>query len=172
MRYLSKQDTLPIGKIAGVHGIKGEIKVRPYGDLEVFAWDAVYITGKDSPYTVRRIRRHKGVYIVELEGVSTREDAGSLTGREVSAPKEDLPEPPEDEYYYFDLIGMDVWTDDGRLLGPIVNIIATGSNDVLEIKGPFGEVLVPATKETILEVSVEKKKVTVHLLQGLLPGEQ
>lgn len=169
---MSKQDTLPIGKITGVHGIKGEIKVLPYGDLKGLAWDTVYIAGKASPYAVRRVRRHKGVYIVELEGVSTRDDAGSLTGREVSAPKEDLPPPSEDEYYYSDLIGMDVWTDDGRLLGPIVNIIATGSNDVLEIKGPLGEVLVPATEETIIEVSVEKKKVTVHLLQGLLPGEQ
>jgi 16S rRNA processing protein RimM len=169
---LSKKDTLPIGKITGVHGIKGEIKVAPYGDLEGLAWNAVYIADKEGAYRVARVRRHKGIYLVELEGVSTRNDAEALTGREVSVLKEDVPEPPEDEYYYFDLIGMDVWTDDGRFLGPIINIIATGSNDVFEIKGPLGEVLVPATVETVLQVSVEKKKVTVHLLQGLLPGEQ
>jgi 16S rRNA processing protein RimM len=167
---LSKKDTVPIGKITGAHGIKGEIKVAPYGDLEGLAWEFVYIADKE--YKVTRARPHKAIFIVALDGVSTRDDAAALTGREVSVFKDDVPEPLEDEYYYFDLIGMDVWTDDGRFLGPIINIIATGSNDVLEIKGPLGEVLVPATVETILEVSLEKKKITVHLLQGLLPGEQ
>jgi len=167
---LSKKDTVPIGKITGVHGIKGEVKVAPYGDLEGLAWEFVYIADKE--YKIARTRPHKGIYIVLLDGVSTREEAGALTGREVSVLKEDVPEPAEDEYYYFDLIGMDVWTDDNRFLGSIINIIATGSNDVLEIKGPLGEVLVPATVETIQEVSMVKKKVTVRLLQGLLPGEQ
>ncbi len=169
---MSKKDILPIGKIIGVHGIKGEIKVMPYGDLDGLAWNAVYIAGKEGAYGIKRIRPHKGLYIVELEGISTRDEAGNLTGREVSVPKEDVPPPKDDEYYYFDLIGMEVWTDDGRLLGRIVNIIETGSNDVLEIKGPLGDVLVPATRESVKEVSLEKKKVIVHLLQGLLPEEK
>ncbi len=167
---MSKKDTVAIGRITGVHGIKGEIKVAPYGDLEGLAWKSVYIADKE--YKIIRSRPHKGIYLVVLDGVSTRDEAGSLTGRDVSVLKEDIPEPPEDEYYYFDLIGMEVWTDDNRFLGKIINIIATGSNDVLEIKGPLGEVLVPATVEMIQEVSMERKKVTVHLLQGILPGEQ
>ena len=151
-----------------MHGVKGEIKVHPYGDIEGLVWDAIYIAGKEGAYAVSRVRRHKGIYIVKLEGISTREDADALAGREVLVPKEKLAEPAEGEYYYFELIGMEVWTDGGRHLGAIVNIIATGSNDVLEIKGPLGEVLVPVTKDSVLEVSIEKKRVTVHLLQGLL----
>lgn len=155
----------------GVHGIKGEIKVLPYGDLEGLKWETLYIAGKDRAYRLTRVRKHKAVFIVEIEGFSRREDVEPLTGLEVSAPREDLPGLQEDEYYYSDLIGMEVASDDGRVLGRVINIISTGSNDVLEVKGPFGDVLIPAIEEAIVEVDVEKKKVIVRLLEGLLPGD-
>lgn len=169
---MNKEEIIPVGKITGVHGIKGEIKVTLYGDLEGLEWKTVSITGRKR-YTckVLRVRPHKGALIFELEGFARREDAEALVGLEVSIRKSELPDLSEDEFYYSDLLGMDVWADDGRLLGQITNIIPTGSNDVLEVTGPFGEILIPAIKETMVAIDPDEKKLTVRLLEGLLPDE-
>lgn len=171
---MNKDEIIPVGRITGVHGIKGEIKVALYGDLEGFEWTAVFITGKNrrEEKRVLRVRPHKGALIFELEGYSTRNASEPLVGLEVSIRAEDLPELSEDEYYYSDLVGMDVWSVDGRHIGAVTNIIQTGSNDVLEVHGEFGEVLIPAIEETVLKVDMEKRTVTVRLMEGLLPGEK
>ncbi|MBI5643891.1 MAG: 16S rRNA processing protein RimM [Deltaproteobacteria bacterium] len=167
------KDIIPVGKIIGLHGIKGEVKVFPYGDLDDFEWSTILITGKGEPLSinVKRARKQRESLIFELEGISTRNDAEVLVGLEISVPKDELPELDEDEYYYFDLVGMEVWTDDGKSLGRIKNVISTGSNDVLEVSGPLGEVLIPALENIVLEVDELNRKVTVKLLEGLLPGE-
>jgi 16S rRNA processing protein RimM len=169
----SKDDTIPVGKITGLHGVKGEVKLTPYGDLEGVEWKTVYIAIGGSVLTVvvNRSRAHKGRFILELEGYSDRDSAATLTGAEVSIKKDDLPPLAEDEYYYDDLVGMEVVTDDGRELGLLKTIISTGSNDVFEVKGPLGEVLIPAIRQVVLDVDSGKKRITVHLLEGLLPEE-
>lgn len=169
----SNRETVPVGKIIGVHGIKGEVKVLVYGGLEGFEWKTIFLKGRggETACKVKRVRAHKGSLILELEGFSTRDASGPLVGLEVSVDKDTLPEPPEGEYYYFDLMGMEVVTEDGRDLGRIANVFSTGSNDVIEVDGPFGEVLIPALKETILKVDTENRRVTVRMMEGLIPGE-
>lgn len=171
---MNKDEIIPVGRITGVHGIKGEIKVALYGDLDDFEWTAVFITDKlrNEERRVLRARPHKSALIFALEGCSTRNEAETLVGLEISLRKANLPDLSEDEYYYSDLVGMEVWTDDGRRLGVVTGVFPTGSNDVLEVKGDFGEVLIPAIEETVLKVDVEKGRVTVRLLEGLLPSEK
>lgn len=172
---MSKKELIPVGSITGVHGIKGEVKVTLDGELDDFEWTAVFLTGKKGlceKRAVLRVRPHKGCLIVALEGCTTRNDAEALVGLDVELPKDDLPELDEDEFYYTDLIGMDVVTDDGVSLGTVTNIFPTGSNDVLEVTGDRGEVLIPAIEQTVLGVDLETNRVTVHLLEGLLPDEK
>lgn len=164
---------MPVGKVVGVHGIKGEIKVLPYGGLDGYEWKTVYLrgTGGESARRVIRARAHKGAFIIELEGTQTRNDAGRLVGLEVEVERKSLPELPEGEYYYFELMGMDVVAEDGRALGKITNIFSTGSNDVLQAEGPFGEVLIPALEETIVKVDFSNFRLVIRMMEGLLPGE-
>lgn len=171
---MNKDEILPVGRITGVHGIRGEIKVALYGDLEGIRWTTVFITGKkkNEERRVVRVRPHKGALIFVLEGLTTRTEAEELAGLEISLRKSDLPELEDDEYYYSDLVGMDVWADDGRHLGTVANIIATGSNDVLEVHGDLGEVLIPAIEDTLLKVDIDARRLTVHLLEGLVPDEK
>lgn len=173
MRSSNREEILQIGKITGVHGIRGEVKLTPYGELVEFPWASVYITGGVVKKKVKvvRARKHKGFFLVELEGFPTRNDAEGLVGLELSVERDELPELPEDEFYYYDLIGMDVYTEDGGLLGTVRGIIHTGSNDVFEVKGDKGEVLIPAIEEVVLEMDIENKKMTVRLMEGLLPQE-
>lgn len=169
---MSKEELIPIGRITGAHGIKGEVKLAPYGPLDDIQWGTLHLSRKGSAIEVRKVlssREHKGVYLVVLEGVPDRNAAESLAGSEASVPKSCLPEAVDDEFYYDDLIGMEVATEEGKLIGTVDNVFATGGNDVIEVSGPFGEVLIPAIESVVLKVDRSEKKITVRLMEGLLP---
>jgi 16S rRNA processing protein RimM len=100
-----------------------------------------------------------------------REEAEGLRGSEVSVSKQELPALPEGEYYWFELMGMEVQSEDGRALGKIFNIVTTGSNDVYEVRGPLGEILIPAIEGVVIGVDAEKKRMTIRIPEGLLPDE-
>ena len=82
------------------------------------------------------------------------------------------PELPSDEIYQHDLIGVKVKTDDGRDLGAVTGIVPTGAVDVLEIRGPLGEVLVPMAGDFIVSMDLERNEMVVRLIEGLLPEEK
>jgi len=159
-----------VGRITGVHGVRGELKVAPYVDACDFDFNAVFISGREGrPLKVLRARPHKAVFLLELEGIVDRDEAGALVGAEVCVPRSALPPPVEGEYYHSDLIGMEAWTDEAVFLGRIAGIITTGGNDVFEVEGPLGEVLIPAIEDVVLRVDTQARRITVHLLDGLVP---
>ena len=90
-------------------------------------------------------------------------------GSDIVIDKNDLDELPEDEYYYYELIGLDVYTDEDKKLGSLYDVLKTGANDVYVIKTDEGkEILIPVIEDCIKKVDLEAKRVTVHLLKGLL----
>lgn len=168
MRSLNKKEVILVGKIIGVHGVKGSVKVLSYREFDLTDLRALFVNRMQKSFAVKGIRRHKGIFIIELEGYTDRNSSELLVGSEVSITKDQLPGLSEDEYYLHDLEGLDVWADDGRRLGSITNVFSTGSNDVIEVKGPFGEVLLPSITEVIKEVDLKGRRLVVHLLEGLL----
>lgn len=168
---MSSAELIPIGRVTGVHGIKGEVKLAPYGSLDGVEWGTVCLSSgaKKAQRRVKRARLHKGVWLLELEGTSDRNSAEELVGSEILIERSELPDTGPDEYYYFDLVGMEVWAEDGRLIGTVREIIATGSNDVLSVDGPFGEVLIPAIDEVVRKVDPGASRITIRLMEGLLP---
>lgn len=169
---MSKEELVPIGRITGAHGIRGEVKLAPYGPLEGVQWGTVYIASRGKEPEPRKVishRVHKGVFLVFLEGVPDRNTAETLAGCELFVAKSSLPETAEDEYYYADLVGMEVFTEEGKFVGKVENVFPTGGNDVLETYGPHGEVLIPAIESVIVLVEPEKNRITVRLMEGLLP---
>lgn len=168
---MNKQDTLPIGRITGLHGVAGEIKLVPYGDIEDLDIKSVYVElgGTLERLSVKRMRWNNAHYLISFDGFSTRNASEALVGLEVLVRKEDLPVLPNGEYYYADILGTEVWTDAGVHLGTIENIIPTGATDVYEVHGGLGEVLIPAAPDVVVEFDPKKKKMVVRLLEGLVP---
>lgn len=160
-----------IGRAAKPFGIKGEIKITPFTEsFEAFDNSDTLIFG-ESAYKVIRIRIHKGAALVSLEGIDSPEAASKLSGTLVKTSEENLPAKEEDEYYWFELLGMRVFTVDGRDLGKISQITPTGANDVLHVEGTYGEVLLPMIEDVVLEVDLENEKMTVDPLEGLIPDD-
>ncbi|MBI4965976.1 MAG: 16S rRNA processing protein RimM [Desulfomonile tiedjei] len=165
---MSQETFVVIGQALKPFGIRGEIKIKVFTEtLEAFDNSSILIFG-ETPHRVVSVRAHKTFALVALEGMNTPEQADTLSGSLVKTDRENLPAKEEDEYFWFELIGMKVSTVDGRDLGEITQITATGANDVIHVQGAYGEVLLPMIEDVVLEVDTEKKKMVVDPLEGLI----
>ncbi|CAH0122121.1 MULTISPECIES: ribosome maturation factor RimM [unclassified Paenibacillus] len=165
-----------VGKIVNTHGIRGELKIVPQTDFpEVrFQKGSKLLfqhpeTKATVPVVVEGARLHKNMYMVKFEGFHNINEVEKYKGWLLKVSEEHLVELPEDEYYYYEIIGCRVVTDEGDELGVISEILSPGANDVWVVERPQGKpVLLPVIDEVLLDVDVEQKVVKVHLLEGLL----
>lgn len=155
------EDLIRVGVIINTFGVKGEVKIYP--DIDYFdELERVFI--KDKEYKIEKLRNQKGIIIAKFEGIDDINQIESLKNEEVMITLEDRPELPEGKHYVGDLLGLEVITEDGQVLGTLDNIYNTGANDIYEV----GEILLPATDEVIKQIDMENKKIIVHLLKGLI----
>jgi len=167
---MSKRETyLAVGRIVGVHGVRGEIKVKQLTDFsERFApGSRLFLEGESFQREVLSSRPHKGVLLVRLSGVDDRDAITALRGKHLFVAREDAMALEEGEYYEDDLVGLRVETMDGELLGDLAEIMWTGANEVYIVKGPRGELLLPAIVDVVREVDVDAGVMRVSLLPGL-----
>ena len=158
-----------VGRVVAPWGVRGEVKVEVMTDFpdRLSALEEVHIDGY--PVSIEKSRWHKGKVIIKLATVDSIEAAEKLRGRFLEIPQSKLRPLPEDQYYQFQLMGLEVWTTDGKLLGQIADILPTGSNDVYVVHGEQGELLIPAIEGVVKSVELETGRVIVELIEGLLP---
>lgn len=154
------ENELIVGEILKPQGIRGELKVRPFTDSadDFRKFKRVFLDGTE--YKVLSVRTHDGAVLLGLRGVPDRNAAELLRGKKIVLLREDAPNPPDGTYYIVDLIGSEVVSEEGELLGTLVDI-RQAATDVYTLKVGEKEVLFPAAKGVITAVSVEEKKITV-----------
>ena len=158
---------LEIGQIVNTFGIKGFVKVKPFTD-DILRFDnlkSVYI--KEKQYEIEDVKYHKDMVLLKFKDIDKIEDAENLKNLYLEIDRKDgVLE--EGAYYIVDLLGLDVITDAGKLLGKIDDIYNTGSNDIYVVKDELGkQILLPAIKDVIKQINLEEKKIIVHLIKGL-----
>ena len=154
--------------MAGAWGIRGHLKVQPQTDHpdRFEPGSILYLDGL--PSTIASARHDKRGYVILFDSVTDRDAAESLRGALLTVHERELADLPENTFYHFDLVDMDVFTDEGERLGQIAEIIETPGNDVYIVRRPDArDLLLPAIKDVILNVDVESSRMTVHLLPGL-----
>ena len=130
----------------------------------------LYIGEGYQPIKVVGRRVHAGNLLLAFEGIETPEEAGRLRNQWVYVPTSDRPPLSEGEYYHHQLIGLQVTSEEGLELGKITDILETGANDVYIVRSERGnEVLLPAIESVILDIDLDKGRMRVHILPGLLP---
>jgi 16S rRNA processing protein RimM len=164
---------LRVGVISSTHGIKGEVKVFPTTDdaNRFKTLDQVVLdTGKDFlTLEIEGVKFFKQMVILKFKGIDDINEIEKYRGKDLLVSRENAVKLEKDEYFIFDLIDSEVYTDEGNKLGTLIEIITTGANDVYVVKMENGkEVLLPSIKECILDIDVENKKITVHVMNGLL----
>jgi 16S rRNA processing protein RimM len=160
---------LPIGKIVGVHGIRGNLKLHYFSGLRAFPYEKIYLKETDGTYSCYKIISViilKGTFAVHLEGIETRNAAEYFVGREVFYPEEALPLPEKGEYYWKDLLGMTVVAPEVTSAGIIEKIVETGAADVLEININGREILIPFSSRWIDRVQIDERQLI--LKKGVL----
>ena len=162
-----------VGRIVNTHGVKGEIKVIPTTeDPKRFKkLKSIFVEGRKGmiTYEIEGVRYHKDFVLLKLKGINDMDAAELLKGSTLKIDRKDSLPLKKDEYYISDLFGLEVYTEEERYLGTLVDIIETGSNDVYVVNKEDREkdLLLPAIKQVIKGVDIENKKMTVHLLEGL-----
>lgn len=168
---MGPETLLAIGKIVGAHGIKGEVKIYSYvEDIDLFGpGNQLYaIQNNDARkrYTVKSARPYKRFLRVAFEGIDDRSAAELLVGEQLCIPRSKLPETEDDCWYWCDLIGLDVYTEDDACIGRVESMIATGSNDVFVVKDGGTETLIPAIESVVIDIDLDAGRMRVRL-----PGE-
>jgi 16S rRNA processing protein RimM len=166
-------ELIPIGKVLGPHGIRGQLRVLPYsGDsASITSLRTVLLRtpgGSYDSYEIAHTVVHKKHVLVTLKGFDNINQVLSLAGREVFIRRDQFPQLPAGEYYWCDLIGLVVKTEAGETLGELVDIFETGSNDVYVVKAGAREILIPATEEVVLDVDLDAGRMIVRPPGGLL----
>jgi len=174
---LRAPERIILGEITGAHGVRGEVRVRLAVDSPdpLFALESAWIGSGPADPEARRYavldcaRARPGEVRLCLEGVTTREGVGAMLGRVIMAPSSVLPELPEGEFYWYELIGYRVESKAGDVVGTVREIWETGAHDVLLVEDEDGvRRLIPTAQELLQEVNASQRKIVVIDLPGLL----
>ena len=167
------EDMLQVGVITQTHGVRGEVKVFPTtDDVNRFKKlkQVILDTGKETmPLEIQSVKFFKQFLILKFKGIDNINDIEKYKRCSLYVTREHAVALEEDEYFIADMIGMEVCTEDGNIFGTLTDVIETGANDVYVIENAeHGEVLVPAIKECIRSVDIEKGQMMIHLMDGLI----
>lgn len=162
---------LAVGRISKPHGIKGEVRVELMTDQpERFELlDAIYV-GEDSPrrVAINSVRYHQGIVLLRLEGYPTRTEAESLRGELLQVPISEAVPLEDGEYFLYQILGLEVFTNDGQSLGRLTEILETGANNVFVVEGMKRQYLLPDIPDVIKEIDIENGRLVIDPLPGLI----
>lgn len=164
-----------VGKIVNTQGLRGELRVistTDFPEQRFKVGNQLYLfhpsLAEPLRVTIRSSRPHKNFQLLAFEGFPSINDVEKFKGGELKISEEDLLELEEDEYYIHQIIGCDVYSDEGEYLGKLVDVLKPGANDVWVVEGSRGQLLLPYIDDCIKQVDIENKRIVCHLMEGLV----
>jgi len=164
----SELEFITVGYILGSLGTKGEVKVEVMTDFpqRFVPPSTVYVNRQ--PMTITSSRWHKGKAVIKLNSIDGIEDTELLRGKLIEIHHSQLEPLPEGQFYHFQLIGLEVWTTQGKSLGRITEILTAQSNDNYVVNGSEGEILIPAIEDVVKSINPDKGYIIIEAIEGLL----
>ena len=166
---------LKVGKIVNTHSLKGEVKVISSTDFEEQRFEKgteLLITRGNqvvTEVTVESYRTHKNNLLVKFVGIDSIEEAEKLKNLQIKIDSDNIGELEENEFYFHEIIGCEVFDENGKSLGEISEILTPGANDVWVIKSQNGkEILIPYIEDVVKKIDVENKKIDIEVMEGLI----
>ncbi len=159
-----------LGRVVAPFGVHGWLRVHAFGD-DPDAWrkmrklwlsvDAEAPTECWAVHELTGLRRHGDGIVAKLAGIDDRNASEAVGSCYIGAPREELPAPAADEYYWADLIGLDVLNEQDQLLGRVESLIETGANQVLVVKDGERERLLPFIAHVVKAVDLSARQIRV-----------
>ncbi len=161
---MSSNDRVRVGRITAAHGVHGEVKIRCFTEVpeDVGAYGPVQ-DAQGRSFDFNAIRPAKGAAVIaRFAGVDDRDAAESIVGRDLFVPRDRLPPPENDEWYYSDLIGLTARSHDGEMLGTVIAVHDFGAGDLIEIAPPSGKAfMVPFTAQCVPDINLSDGTITI-----------
>lgn len=166
-------ELLQVGVISSTHGVRGEVKVFPTtDDVKRFKKlkEVLLDTGRGHvKLEVESVKFFKQFAILKFKGIDNINDIEKYKGKSLLVDRKNAVKLQKNEYFIADMVGITVFTEDGEEFGKLTDVMETGANDVYVIESiKHGEILVPAIKQCILNVDIEKQTMVIHLMEGLV----
>jgi 16S rRNA processing protein RimM len=163
-----------LGVVIGTHGLRGDVKIRSLSPDFTLLLDLERVLVRqgqkaDEVHGVRRSALHKGnLILLRLAGLETVDEVEWLAGAEILALREDLPASSGGSWFWFELQGMTAVDRQLGELGTLEDLFSTAAHDIYIVQGPYGEVMIPAVPQFLVEVDAEKRRVLFDLPEGLV----
>lgn len=160
---------LEVGQIVNSYGIKGFLKVVPLVDNkeQFYSFKKLYMQNQKE-LDIEEIKFSKNLVLVKVKGIDTIEDAIKLKNLYLYAKREDI-KLEEGAHFIVDLIGLEVYTEDGKLLGLLKEVLQPGANDVYVVENEDKkQILLPVIPDVVKNIDIPNKKTIVHLINGLI----
>ena len=162
-----------IGKVVSTQGNKGEVNVLPLTDsINRFKKLSTVFLGNNHGKTIidiEKIRIQKDMVILKIKDIENIKEAKTVVGSFIEVERKNAVKLPKDNYFIFEIIGLEVYDENNLFLGRIENVISTGSNDVYIVKGKNKkELFIPAIREVVKDINLEKKRITINIVDGLI----
>lgn len=170
---IDRDDLFCLGVVIGTHGLRGDLKVKLHSGEASAILDrpGVFLCDETGQFTaydvVRAVTRSRDV-LLRLRGVDHISLAESLIGQQLWMRLVDLPDLADDEYYWRDLEGLEVVDRRRGSIGTLSDLMPTPAHDIYVVRGPFGEILIPAVDQFIVAVDLEQRRLEVDLLDGFI----
>ncbi|UCB48081.1 MAG: 16S rRNA processing protein RimM [Deltaproteobacteria bacterium] len=173
MSKVSNEDLLLMGKVVRPHGIEGALRIKSYAQSEESFLNAGTVllrssSGETREYAVASVRPHKNILLMKLEGLNTLEEAEIYRGATILIKRDSLPREGEEEYFWHELIGLEVYLSGGDYVGILKHILPTGSNDIYVVQEGRSEVLIPAIHDVVKEIDLINNRMVISEVEGLL----
>lgn len=154
-----------IGKIGAPQGVRGEVRVIPLTDFpERFRELKTALLDDGTSLPIASVRYHQQFVLLKFRGMDNRNDIEHLRGRLIKVERKDLVQLPDGHYYIFDIIGLEVYTEEEEYLGKVTDVLETGSNDVYIVEQKDKQpLLIPALKSVVLQIDIPSGKMIVKL---------
>ena len=157
----SPPDSVLLAQIGAAHGIRGEVRIKPFGDADMLDRYGPLYDAQGRSYEITAMRPQKTVLVVRFRGIDSREAAEALNGVKLIVDRSALPVPEEDEFYLSDLIGLQTVSPEGEMLGKVVEVHDFGAGDILEIRLANGKSeLFAFTRENFPDIRIAQGEIT------------
>ncbi|MDZ7722778.1 MAG: ribosome maturation factor RimM [candidate division KSB1 bacterium] len=169
----NKSKFLIVGKIVKPHGIRGGLKVFPITeDRDRFKQlESIYLGDENLPetsYTVEQVSYTPKHLVVYLKGINNRNDAEALKDAYLYVSEEQALELPEGSFYYYELVGMSVQDQDGKILGLVNDVVDYPAHRMFVVDIDGRDVLIPDVQDIVKKIDAQKRMISIHVIEGLL----
>ena len=167
---MSKKNFIEIGSFVGVHGIKGEVKLKSFTEIpeNIFSFKEIFIESSKNPIKLKFIRKVKQIFICKIENIETRSEAENFKGLKLFISREILPKLTDEEFYHSDLLNFEVYNLNKESFGKVISLEDFGAGLLVEVKKNNKTFYLPMGKNFLKKIDYKDKQIILDLDKDLI----